>query len=159
MVFDGVDDYATITKALSVPFGYSIVFGPTLGVGIIDRLDSANPASSLWALTSTDLYFEHTGGPAYALTRNNVYNSVHATFAAAASAAYINGQLSTPLLSSILTSIPGLIIGQNRLKNTPLSGTVSHLLLYNRALSAKDVRQNHLTYLKPAMSAVGVTLP
>lgn len=185
MVFDGTDDYLVSSTTIPIAAGglsvmgvaarawetgaYNALFGgsaysATAGIFVGTSAASLND----WLAKELMIFGDgsSTGrapksANSYGSITSGTYHVIGGVVSDNKSVVILDGVESArlSLTSSVKATNVAIYIGSSSATTDRWNGTISHVLLYNRALSPKEVRQNHNTYFKPSMAAVGVTLP
>lgn len=160
MVFDGVDDYGTgPTQAMSpTSFSISSVFNIAsasmlniVNYGYAPRFSARGDGAAKPGYWSGDF------GETRALTSATWYD--HGIFGGTtASGSILNGSVYYTTALATSGSTNAMELGKSAGSAGYFNGTISYVLIYNRALTPKEVRQNH-NWLKAQMAQVGVSLP
>lgn len=158
MVFDGVDDFLVTTIALgSADATGQIVSRKTKSDALeadlfrYGNLQNWEQSGKLqaWMSTGSQAFVSKTAGDW------SLFSSVYSSGNITAWNGIAKGSTQNP--GAILSGTT-LYVGSGTLGSYGYGGDIASFSFYNRALSPKEVRQNH-QWLKFQMSQVGVTLP
>lgn len=177
MVFDATDDYLS-----------GVSWHPSLPIGLtIHAVTNTNSAASHYSWiagdgndsnssisgfmfsgsTANTYYVSASGGGKtfnYTAFENGWHEYVATSRIGYSPVLYKDGfavlsETSTPQASTSTAGTTEFRVGRVAYYSSPgFDGTISYVLIYNRALTPKEVRQNH-NWLKAQMAQVGVTLP
>lgn len=158
-VFDGVDDWAGAAIATGASGTVMVAVKQTTTTGNHPYIAGANVTYLLRGSGTTAQYYPNVLGTA--LTAESRVDTEWATWAASYSPAQLsrlskNGSLIASGNPGALVADTSLYVG--RYSSQYLSGTISFVLIYNRALNPREIAQNH-RWLKAKMAEVGVTIP
>lgn len=168
LVFDGVDDYAIA----SIPINMAAVevvwvtatTNTTPGVIFYGGIGVACNGNLQAYYASTSAGNASRCGDSGAAALSGTLGSFHSLSFSNQSYTnnvYLNGNfLSTYTGNSPapLNATSFMLGDQGAVSTFPFKGTISYLLIYNRKLSTKEIKQNH-QWFKSQMSKVGVSLP
>lgn len=169
-VFDGVDDYGTTSPLSFGTRDFTVIVVASHGDG---RLFSTRDNSTSWGF---ELYRESnilsryigdasgdTSSPNYGAVAADTWRTTAVVVNRVTTHdAYFNGAF----LGSLAAARPGTIdttyaaVGRfGNVATQYLTGTISYVLIYNRALNPAEIKRLHERYLRPSMASVGVNLP
>lgn len=155
MNFDGVDDYVDLGNSIQLSDNFTCSFWhkDINGGYILDQGNIGSDPTNCLEVTGYGLYvFPNNGAggaiaDGYATFSTANWNNVVFTFSSGVVKFYINGQLdSTKTISGFTSFSPQghiLKIGRRAFSNSSiLSGKIANVSIYNRVLSALEVKQN-----------------
>lgn len=170
MVFDGVDDYLTTTLTSFTPSGMTQYITSNTNDVAGDLIVANSTGGMGLAVTPGVLLQGYFAAPnnrsksATIVSNGSTWYSLAGVYANSPGAGrlFING-VETEYNSQYtggqsLGPVTTVTIGGPTTREGYLSGTISYVLIYNRVLSPKEIRQNH-QWLKGEMAKVGVSLP
>ena len=154
MGFNGVDDYVDLGTSIQLTNNFSLSVWTKDGNGnyILDQGDIGLDASGRleWTAYGLQLYPNNDASGAladgYATFVPTNWNHVVCTFSSGTVKFYINGNLDSTKTMTATSFIPGgsiLKIGRRAFSNSAnYAGKIGNLSIYNRVLSAQEVKQN-----------------